>query len=74
MKRNDIAMIVLIATTSVVVAFFVTQAIFNNITTDTVKVKTIEKISTTVNEPDPAIFNEQAINPTVGTQIGSAGQ
>lgn len=71
MKKTDIAMIVLIASVSVIVAFFATNAIFGNTSTQEVKVKTIEKISDTEATPDPALFNVDAINPTVEVQVGA---
>lgn len=69
MKKTDIAMIVLIATISVMVAFFVTQSVIGSPSNETVKVKTVEKITAEVTEPDPAIFNENAINPAVKIEI-----
>jgi len=71
MKRTDIAMIVLIASIGIVVAFFVTQAILGSPSDETVNVKTIDAISSDVEEPDEAIFNANAINPTWGIRIGS---
>lgn len=69
MKKTDIAMIVLIATISVMVAFFVTRSVIGSPSNETVKVKTVEKITAEVTEPDPAIFNENAINPAVKIEI-----
>lgn len=69
MKKTDIAMIALIAITSVLIAFFVTRSLLGTSASEAVKVKTIEEISSTVEEPDPAIFNSEAINPAVEVQI-----
>ncbi|HWT40828.1 MAG TPA: hypothetical protein VN081_06220 [Dongiaceae bacterium] len=69
MKKTDIAMIILIATVSVMVAFFVTRAIFGGSANQAVKVKTVEKMTADVTPPDPAIFNSNAINPAVEVQI-----
>jgi ABC-type cobalt transport system substrate-binding protein len=74
MKKTDIAMILLIAIVSVVVAFFVTRSIFGGSATEAVKVDTMEKITSQVTEPDPAIFNSDAINPAVEVQITNKGQ
>ncbi len=71
MKKSDIAMIVLIASISVMVAYFVAKAVIGDVQDQSVKVKTTEKISTEVVEPDPAIFNSNAINPTVEVIIGN---
>jgi len=69
MKKTDIAMVILIATISVMIAFFVTQSVIGSPSGETVKVKTVEKMSANVTEPDPAIFNENAINPAVKIEI-----
>lgn len=69
MKKTDIAMIILIATVSVMVAFFVTKSIVGTPSSAVQKVKTIETISDTKAEPDTAIFNKDAINPAVKVQI-----
>ena len=69
MKRTDIAMIILIAATSIAIAYFVTKGIMGDATTEPVKVDSIEKIETSIVSPDPKIFNENAINPAVEVQI-----
>lgn len=74
MKRTDIAMIILIASVSILAAFFATNALLGDVSTEEVTVKTIEPIDATVAEPDPAIFNEDAINPAVEVQVGASEQ
>ncbi len=69
MKKSDIAMIIIVASLSVMVAFFVARSIFGDVYNNSVKVKTIDKISSEVVEPDIEIFNKTAINPTVQVQI-----
>ena len=71
MKKTDIAMIILIASVSVLVSF----AIANNLTflkppEKGQKVKVAEKIEATVDEPSQQVFNTNAINPTIQTVIG----
>ena len=39
---------------------------------ESVDVKTIEEYTADVAEPDPKIFNEDAINPTVDVTIGNS--
>lgn len=70
MKKTDVAMIVLIATISVMGAFFATRAIMGSPNEDTVTVKTIDKIDSALVEPDAAIFNKDAINPAVKVELG----
>lgn len=65
-------MIILIATLSVMVSFFVTQSILGSPSTETVTVKSVEKMSETITPPDTAIFNEQAINPAVKIEISDS--
>lgn len=69
MKKTDIAMIILIAATSIAIAYFVTKGIMGDATTEPEKVDTIERIDTSIVQPDPKIFNENAINPAVEVQI-----
>ena len=75
MKKTDIAMIILIASISVVVAFFVGSSIpFLQMPQRGTKVETVEKLSNTIDEPDSAVFNKEAINPAVETIIGQSQQ
>ena len=71
MKRADIAMIVLIASISILVAFFATKALFGDNANTAVKVKTVDKINASITEPSTAIFNKDAINPTCKVNVGS---
>ena len=63
-------MIILIAAVSMMLAYFGAQAILGNVQNESVQVKTIDRISTEVTEPDPSVFNSNAINPTVEVIIG----
>jgi hypothetical protein len=69
MKKTDIAMIILIASVSILIAYFVGNSVFGNVTKDSVKVKTIEVIDSKIIQPSPTIFNKDAINPAVEVQI-----
>lgn len=72
MKKSDVAMLILIASVAVMVAFTVANSMsFLKVDTAGVKVKTIEPITADVTEPDPAVFNNRSINPTVKTVIGN---
>lgn len=74
MKRSDIAMIILIASMSMLVAYFVAKSVLGDANNEAVTVKTADPITKDVNEPDPSIFREDAINPTVEVFIGEGGQ
>lgn len=73
MKKSDIAMIILIASMSALIAFFVANQITILKPNERgVKVKVSESIQPSVSEPSKSIFNDQAINPTVQTVIGNS--
>lgn len=72
MKKSDIAMIILIASVSMMVAYFAAMAILGDPKADSVKVKTIDEMSSQVSEPDSRVFGEDAINPTVEIIIGDS--
>ncbi|MEI6053923.1 MAG: hypothetical protein WCQ49_00965 [Candidatus Saccharibacteria bacterium] len=69
MKKTDIAMIVLIASISVIIAFFVAKSLFGDAYNGNTKVKTIDKIDSSIIAPSPEIFNKNAINPAVQVEI-----
>ena len=71
MKKNDIAILVLIASVSLVVSFLVVKAFFGEPQSLETKVEKVEAISAQIKEPDAKIFNTDAINPTVVIQIGN---
>ena len=70
MKRTDVTAVIFIASLSVLVAYFVTGAIIGSPSGETAKVKTATPISATIDQPDPSIFNKDAINPTIEVVIG----
>lgn len=74
MKKTDIAMIILIASLSVIGAFFATNALMGDAASEEVLVETADVITSDITPPDPKIFNENAINPTVEVQVGESSQ
>jgi hypothetical protein len=71
MKKSDIAMVVLIASVSVMISFVIANQIsFLKPPQKGEDVKTIEKINPDVTAPDAKVFRADAINPTVQTVIG----
>lgn len=74
MKRTDVAMIVFIASMSMLISYFVANAILGDTQNEAVVVKTVDAITDEVNEPDTRIFNEDAVNPTVEVFIGGEGE
>jgi hypothetical protein len=74
MKNTDIAAIILIASLSMLAAYFIADAMIGKPGGQTAKVKTVDKISSDIQEPDASVFNKNAINPTVPVFIGEAAQ
>lgn len=70
MKKSDIAMIILIASVSILVAYFVAKGLLGDVKSQSVKVKVADSISSEVEQPDPKTFNTNAVNPTVEVIIG----
>jgi hypothetical protein len=73
MKKTDLAMIILIASVSVLVSYFVARSVFGDVYSGSAKVKTIEKISPDIVQPSSDIFNAGAINPAVQVEINGTG-
>jgi hypothetical protein len=73
MKKSDLAMIILIASMSAIIAFAIGNSI-PALKPDSagVKVPTAEKVESEVTPPDQTVFNKDAINPTVQTVIGGS--
>lgn len=74
MKRTDVAMIVFIASISVLLSYFVAKAVLGDTQSEAVTVKTIDAIQKDVKNPDERVFNEAAVNPTVEVYIGKGEQ
>ena len=72
MKKNDYAAIILIASVSLLFAWFVASAFIGEPKKEAQKVKTVEEISATVEKPSKKVFNKNAINPTVERSIGKS--
>lgn len=70
MKKNDIALLILIASISLVASFLLVKAFFGEPQATQTKVEKVEAISATIDKPPVNVFNIDAINPTVIIQIG----
>ncbi len=71
MKRNDIALLVLIVSLTLVISFLIVKAVFGEPEKQAVQVEKIDPISSQIVQPSGSIFNRDAINPTVVIQIGN---
>jgi hypothetical protein len=71
MKKNDIALIVLIVSISLVITYFVAKAFIGNPQSKQVTAEVVEPIKPDLVDPSGKIFNRDAINPTIVIQIGN---
>jgi hypothetical protein len=71
MKKNDLALIVLIISISLVVSYFIVKAIIGNPRGKQTTAEVVDLISPDLVQPSSKIFNRDAINPTVVIQIGN---
>jgi len=62
-------MIVLIAAVSAGLAYFVASSLFGGKSENGVTVQTIDAITSDIDEPNKAIFNKDAINPSVEVNV-----
>ena len=69
MKKSDLTTILIIASISVIAAFFIAKSIFGDTYTGQTKVRTIDKIDSSIIQPSTDIFNKNAINPTVQVYV-----
>ncbi|MBQ9019890.1 hypothetical protein IJ096_01015 [Candidatus Saccharibacteria bacterium] len=70
MKKSDIFTVIIIAAVGTLAAYFGVNALLGNANDATYSFKTIEVISAELAEPDPEVFNDDAINPTVEVYVG----
>jgi hypothetical protein len=71
MKRNDMIVLVLVVSLTLVGSFLIIKTLFGDPKGKLVTVEKFESISSQLEQPSAAIFNKNAINPTVVIQIGS---
>lgn len=71
MKQSDIITIVIIAAIGTLGAFFTVNALMGDPKDASVTYKYIEPVDAALAEPDPEVFNSDAINPTVEVYVGN---
>ena len=72
MKKNDIASLVLIAAIAGVVAYFTANALVGQPKNNPVQVEKVISIQDNFPTPDPRVFNDKSLDPTV--EINNDGQ
>lgn len=69
-KQTDIAIIILVASVSLVASYFIGDALINTDASRSTEVEVVTPISADFPIPSPEIFNDKAINPTELIKIG----
>lgn len=72
MKQKDIPVILAIVIVSFILSLVVTQAFFVPKNSKTLTAERVDPISAEFKEPDPFIFNKDAVNPTQLIKIGDS--
>ncbi len=70
MKQSDFFTVVIVATVGVVVSAFLMNTFLGDPNSKSVSYKSVEVIEAKLVDPDPEVFNPDAINPTVEVYVG----
>ena len=73
MKSTDIALIIVIAAVSMVIAYFGGNALLGDPAEKYESVIYMDTITSELPDPDPETFNAYALNPTVEVYVGDCG-
>lgn len=71
MKKNDIALLILVIAIALVGSYFLLTAIIGDPSQNTQTVERVEPISAELPTPSKEVFNEKAIDPTIVIEIGN---
>jgi hypothetical protein len=72
MKKNEIALLMVIVIVAALSSYFLLGAILKPADNQKKSVKVVEEISATVDTPSTKIFNTTAIDPAIKTVIGDS--
>lgn len=70
MKQSDVFTVIIVATVGTVAAAILCNLLLGDPNDKSVTFKTVEVIEATLAQPDPEVFNPEAINPTVEVYVG----
>jgi hypothetical protein len=72
MKKNDVAALVIIVAIAGVMSYFIANAVIGKPKNNPVQVESVTPIAPNFPAPDPRVFNDKAVDPTV--EINGDGQ
>lgn len=70
MRQSDVFTVIIVATIGTIAAAVLCNLILGDPNDKTVSFKTVEVVEATLAQPDPEVFNVEAINPTVEVYVG----
>ncbi len=70
MKQSDIFTVIIVATVGTIVAVVLCNMLLGNPNDKSVTFKTVRIVEATLDDPDPEVFNIEAVNPTVEVFVG----
>lgn len=70
MKQKDIALVIIVAAVSVVIAIFASRFLIGAMGGQEQRAEVVDPISSAFVQPDTKYFNQQSINPTQTIRIG----
>lgn len=70
MKKNEIAILIIIVGLVGMATYFLVNSFASGLVAKDAKVDIVDKISTTLAEPDKAVFSKDNVNPTIKIKVG----
>ena len=70
MRQSDIFTVIAVSVVGVIVSFILLNMILGNPDEKSVQFKTVAVVEPSLTDPDPEVFNLDAINPTVEVYVG----
>lgn len=70
MKKNEIALLILIVSIVALLSYFALNALLSGVSDKKITVEKTTELSKTIVAPDPTVFSADAINPTIKVKIG----
>ncbi|MFV0485053.1 MAG: hypothetical protein ACK5MU_02365 [Candidatus Saccharimonadales bacterium] len=74
MKKTDIAAVILISVITTIIAYLIGNSMLGDPNDESVRITYMDTIAATVSEPDPEVFNTDAVNPTVEVYVGNCAE
>ena len=71
MKKTDIAAVILISVITTLIAYFIGNALLGDPNEESTTITYMDVVKADVSQPDPEVFNPEAVNPTVEVFVGN---